>query len=192
VADYFPAFLDLRGRRCLIAGGGPVAERKALALLDSGAHVVVVAPALTPALAVLARTGVLEHRPRTFRKSDLRGCTVAIAATAVDEVDAIVADVGRRRGVLVNVVDRPALCDFIFPSVVRRGALQIAVSTSGRSPALAREVRKKVESLIGPEYETLVERVGAARRQARGLARTQAERLAAGEGVLALARPTLA
>jgi len=191
VADYFPAFLDLRGRRCLVAGGGPVAERKVLALLDCGARVLVVAPAVTPALAVLARTSVVEHRARKLRKSDLRGCALAIAATAVDDVDAMVAEVGRRRRVLVNVVDRPALCDFIFPSVVRRGALQIAVSTSGRSPALAREVRRKVETLIGPEYEALVERVGIARRHARSVARTPAERVSAGERVLALARPTL-
>jgi precorrin-2 dehydrogenase len=87
----------------------------------------------------------------------------------------------------VNVVDRPALCDFIFPSVLRRGGLQIAVSTGGTSPALAREIRKRLETLVGPEYGDLVERVGSARRQARARARTAAERMEAGERVVALA-----
>jgi len=188
VPAYFPAFLDLRGRRCLVVGGGDVGERKARALLDCGAEVTVVSPGLTPGLAALATGGSLRWRRRAFRKVDVRGCTLVIAASGVASVDTAVAAEARRRGALLNVVDRPAQCDFIFPSVLRRGHLQIAVSTGGRSPALAREIRKRLEPQFGPEYATLVERVGVARLRARAAATTPAERMRAGEGALANSR----
>src|SRR5438128_11971469 len=124
--DYFPAFLDLRGRRCLVAGGGEVGERKARALLECGAHVTVVSPAVTRGLAALAAIGRIEHRARPFRRSDLRGCALAVAATGDLRVDEAVAAMARRLRVLLNVVDRPDHCDFILPSVLRRGDLQIA------------------------------------------------------------------
>jgi precorrin-2 dehydrogenase/sirohydrochlorin ferrochelatase len=187
VTDYFAAFLDLRGRRCLVVGGGEVGERKAAALLECGACVVVVAPLVTATLQRMARERLIEHRRRGFLASDVRGCVLAISATGVPDVDAAVVAAAQRRNVLVNAVDRPALCDFIFPSVLRRGALQIAVSTGGRSPALAREIRKRLETIVGPEYGSLVERVGSARRRARSRALTPSERRAAGERVVALA-----
>jgi precorrin-2 dehydrogenase/sirohydrochlorin ferrochelatase len=185
--DYFPAFLDLRGRRCLVAGGSEVGERKARALLECGAHVIVVSPTLTPGLAALAEGGCIERRERMFRRSDLRGCALVIAATGERRVDEALAAMARRWRVLVNVVDRPAHCDFILPSVLRRGELQIAVSTGGRSPALAREIRRRLEGLFGPEYAELVRRVGADRRRARVAATTMAGRLEAGERVARLA-----
>jgi precorrin-2 dehydrogenase len=185
--DYFPAFLDLRGRRCLVAGGGEVGERKARALLECGARVIVVSPTLTPDLAALAASGCIEHRARTFRRSDLRGCALAVAATGDLRVDEALAAMARRWRVLVNVVDRPDHCDVILPSVLRRGELQIAVSTGGRSPALAREIRRRLEDLFGPEYSELVRRVGADRRRARAAATTAAGRLEAGERVVRLA-----
>lgn len=185
--DYFPAFLDLRGRPCLVVGGGAVGERKVRDLLASQARVTLVSPAVTPGLIELVERGQIAHRPRRFLRSDLRGMRVVIATTGVPAVDEAIAAQARRRGVLVNVADRPALCDFIFPSVLRRGELQIAVSTGGRSPALAREIRRRLEGLFGPEYAELVERAGNERRGARAVAATPADRLAAGERAAALA-----
>jgi|SRR5690349_16354261 len=185
--DYFPAFLDLRGRRCLVVGGGVVAERKVHGLLECGARVTVVSPALVPGLAQLAMVGRVDYRARRFRKIDVRRCVLVIAATGVRVIDDAVAAGARRHGALVNAVDRPARCDFIYGSVLRRGELQIAVSTGGRAPALAREIRRRLEPVIGVEYAALVERVGRARRAARAGAPTAAARLAAGERVVAAA-----
>jgi precorrin-2 dehydrogenase/sirohydrochlorin ferrochelatase len=187
VADYFPAFLDLRGRRCLVVGGGAIGERKTKDLVDCGARVTVVSPALTPALSALAAAGLVAHRARTFLRSDVRGCALVIAATGSARVDDAVAAEARRRNALVNVVDRPTHCDFIVPSVLRRGELQIAVSTGGRSPALAREIRRWLEPLFGPEMGEVVEHVGRARARARAAALTPAARLEAGERVVRLA-----
>ena len=169
---YYPAFLDLRDRRCLVVGGGAVAERKVEALRDAGARVVVVSPTLTGALDALVAAGSIEHRARRFRRHDTRGCALVVAATGVRTVDDAVAAAARRVRALVNVVDRPAACDFILPSVLRRGDLQIAVSTGGTSPALAREIRRRLEAEIGDDYGELVASVGRAR------ARLRARRLA--------------
>jgi precorrin-2 dehydrogenase / sirohydrochlorin ferrochelatase len=187
VPDYFAAFLDLRGRRCLVVGGGEIGERKARALLLSGAEVTVVSPAMTRGLAALAALGRIADRRRTFRRSDLRNCALVVVATGDQGVDDAVAAMARRARVLVNVVDRPEQCDFILPSVLRRGELQIAVSTGGRSPSLAREIRRRLETLFGPEYGELIARTGEARRTARAAARTPAARLEAGRRVAALA-----
>jgi len=187
VPDYFAAFLDLRGRRCLVVGGGEIGERKARALLACGAEVTVVSPTVTPGLAALAIVGRVVERRRPFRRSDLRGCALVVAATGNPEVDDAVAALARRARALVNVVDRPERCDFIVPSVLQRGQLQIAVSTGGRSPALAREIRRRLEARFGPEYAELVARTGRARRAARAVAPTPTARLAAGRRVAALA-----
>jgi precorrin-2 dehydrogenase/sirohydrochlorin ferrochelatase len=185
--DYFPAFLDLRGRRCLVVGGGVIAERKVHGLLECGARVVVVSPTLVPGLARLAADGRIEHRARVFRKVDARRCVLVIAATGIAIVDDAVTVAARRHRALVNAVDRPARCDFIYGAVLRRGELQIAVSTGGRAPALAREIRRLLEPVVGAEYALLVERVGRARQAARTTAATRQARLAAGERVVAMA-----
>lgn len=185
--DYFAAFLDLRGRSCLVVGGGPIAERKVRHLLACGARVNLVSPAVTPALSELACAAAITWCPRRFLRRDVRGCRVVIAATGDPEVDGAVATAAARQRALVNVVDRPDACNFIFPSVLRRGQLQIAVSTGGRSPALAREIRRRLEWAFGPEYADLVERVGVARGRARAGADTMEARLKAGERVVALA-----
>lgn len=187
MAEYFPAFLDLRGRRCLVVGGGAIGERKARDLLDCGARVTVVSPTLTPGLDALVAAGLVVHRARRFRRWDVRGCAVVIAATNEASVDVAVAAEARRQHALVNVVDRPSHCDFITPSVLRRGELQIAVSTGGRSPALAREIRRRLEPLFAPELGELVERVGRERARARAAAPTPAARIDAAERVVALA-----
>lgn len=186
MADYFPAFLDLRRRRCLVVGGGAIGERKARALLECGARVTVVSPTVTPGLAALAASGRLAHRARPFRRSDPRGSVLAVAATGDASIDRRVAAAARRWRALVNVVDRPQHCDFIVPAVLRRGELQIAVSTGGRSPAIAREIRRRLERFFGPEYGELIARAGEARRRAREEARTAAERIEAGERVARL------
>jgi len=193
VPAYFPLFLDVAGRRCLVVGGGPIGERKARSLLDCGARVVVVSPALTLSLASLVEAGRVEHRARAFRRADVVGCRLVIAATGRPAVDRRVAEAARRRRVLVNAVDRPAWCDVILPSVLRRGELQIAVSTGGRSPALARDIRRQLEPWFGEELAALVERAGRERARARVRARTAAARARAGERVArrALARTRL-
>ncbi len=185
--DYFPAFLDLRDRPCLVVGGGEIGERKARELLACQARLTVVSPCLTPGLRTLAEAGRLVWRSRAFLRSDVRRCALVIAATGIPAVDTAVAAEARRRGVLVNAVDRPAQCDFIFGSILRRGELQIAVSTGGRSPGLAREIRRRLEPMFGPEYAELVEQVGRERAHARLRASTAVRRLAAGETVVARA-----
>jgi precorrin-2 dehydrogenase/sirohydrochlorin ferrochelatase len=179
--DYFPAFLDLRGRRCLVVGGGEIGERKTRALLECGARVTVVSPSFTPGLVALAEIGQIERRARTLRRADLRGCALVIAATGDARADEAMAALARDARVLVNVVDRREHCDFIMPSVLRRGELQIAVSTGGRSPALARDIRRRLEPLFGPELGEVVERVGRERARALARLRTPADRAHAGE-----------
>ena len=190
MADYYPAFLNLRGRRCLVVGGGAVAERKVGGLLEAGARVLVVSPTLTPALAALAAARAVHHHQRPFRRRDVRGCTLVVAATGRVTVDDGVVHAARRARALVNVVDRPDACDFILPSTLRRGHLQIAVSTGGHSPALAREIRRRLEAEIGDEVGELVARVGRARARLRRRRLTPAARMRAADrlAVDALAR----
>jgi len=144
---YYPAFLDLEGRPCLVVGGGKVAERKALALLKAGARVKVVAPAVTARLAREKAAGRITHEGRRFRAADARGAFLVIAATDSREENE---KVSASATGLVNVVDTPELCNFIVPSSVVRGPLTIAVSTSGTSPAMARAIRKELEALYPP------------------------------------------
>ena len=157
----YPMFVKLAGRRCLIAGGGAVAQRKAEGLLDAGAEVTVVSPELTGALGQLHRQGRISWRQRAFVPADLAGAFLAVAATDDPAKNAAIAAGCREAGILVNVADEPELCDFLVPSVARRGRLAIAVSTGGASPLLARQVRAKLEeSLAGPwgEYAELLAR----------------------------------
>jgi precorrin-2 dehydrogenase/sirohydrochlorin ferrochelatase len=167
VSVYYPIFVDLTRRRCLIVGGGPVAERKAQGLLEAMARVTVVSPALTTQLRRWALAGLVTHRPRPFEAEDVEGCALVIAATDRGAVNTHVARVARRRGIWVNVVDTPDECDFIAPAVVRRGALQLAISTGGNSPMLAKRLRQGLEAMIGPEYGDLTALLGALRAAAR-------------------------
>ncbi len=148
----------------LLGGGrGTVAERKVHGLLEARAHVWVVSPALTDVLGIWAADGALTHIPRTFHDDDVEGCALVIAAADQGEVNVHVARTARRRGIWVNVVDTPDACDFIAPAVVRRGALQIAISTGGKSPMLAKRLREGLEACIGPEYGELADVLGAMR-----------------------------
>jgi precorrin-2 dehydrogenase/sirohydrochlorin ferrochelatase len=161
----FPAFLKLQGRRCLVVGAGLIAEEKIESLLHAGARIQVVAPAATERVQSWAREKTIRWQPRKFRSSDLAGAFVVIAATSSSALHAQIYKQARRRGVLCNSVDDPENCDFYYGAVVRRGDLQIAISTAGHSPALAQRLRKKLEKDIGIEYERWVTRLGAARKR---------------------------
>ena len=151
--QYYPVYLDLRGRSCVVIGGGTVATRKVESLLEAGARVTVVSPALTEPLAALAETHEIVHHARPYRTGDLTGAALVFAATDDEDVHATIASDAAAAGVLLNVVDRPPLCGFIVPAVVRRGPITIGISTGGASPALARRMRRELEGSIGPEYE---------------------------------------
>ena len=150
----YPVNLVLDGRRCLVVGGGTIALRKVEGLLACGGRVTVVAPRITPELRALADV-MTEERP--WRPDDLDGMWLAIAATDDPAVNGAVYAEGQRRGVWVNGADDPANCSFTLPSVVRRGDLQVTVSTGGRSPALASWLRRRLEREIGPEYAVLLD-----------------------------------
>jgi precorrin-2 dehydrogenase / sirohydrochlorin ferrochelatase len=156
----FPAFLKLSGRRCLVVGAGLVAEEKIEGLLRAGADVRVVAPEATGRIRNLARKKKLRWDKRAFRASDLSGAFLVVAATSSPDLHAKIYRQAQRRGVLCNAVDDPEHCDFYYGSVVRRGALQIAISTAGLSPALAQRLRKKLEKEFGAEYEEWLKELG--------------------------------
>ncbi|MCL4533893.1 MAG: bifunctional precorrin-2 dehydrogenase/sirohydrochlorin ferrochelatase [Bacteroidetes bacterium] len=164
---YYPVFLRLTAGRCVVVGGGSVAARKVGDLLAAGATVRVVAPRVGAELRRLARQGRIELVEREYQAGDLAGARLVISATDDVEVNRAVAEEARRAGAWVNVVDDPSLCDFIVPAVVRRGDLVVAVSTGGKSPALARAVRREIEELLGPEYGTALEVVHSLRRELR-------------------------
>jgi len=161
----FPAFLKLAGRRCLVVGAGPIAQEKTEGLLRAGATVRVVAPQATRKIQAWARAGKIRWDARKFRSSDLSGAFLVVAATSSPALHDQIFNQAQRRGVLCNVVDDPERCDFYYGSVVRRGSLQIAISTGGHSPALAQRLRKRFEREFGAEYEHWLEEIGAARKR---------------------------
>jgi precorrin-2 dehydrogenase/sirohydrochlorin ferrochelatase len=174
IRQYYPVFLDLKGRDCVVVGGGKVAERKVLGLLKAGARVRVVSPGLTRRLAKEKTNGTIRHIPRRYRKTDLRGAFLVIAATdSGEENGRISSDAG---DILVNVVDTPELCNFIVPSTVKRGPLTIAVSTSGTSPAMARAIRKELESLYGGQFGRYLRGLAGLRARAAGEIKDKKER----------------
>jgi siroheme synthase-like protein len=158
-AVLYPMFVDVAGRRCVVVGGGGVASRKAHGLVERGAEVVVISPEVLPEL----KAGEVEIRTRPFEPGDLEGAFLAFAATNSREVNAAVAREAREIGIPVNVADRPAEGDFALPSTLRRGRLQVAVSTGGASPALARRIRAALEPTFAPEWSGIVERFRSAR-----------------------------
>jgi siroheme synthase-like protein len=162
-AKYYPVFLSIRGKRCAVVGGGEVALRKAKVLLDYGADVVVISPHICPELAELYRTGKLCAIDREYRSNDLAGVFIVIAATDDNRINRLVSSDARKKGVLVNVVDDADKSDFIIPSRLSKGNITIAISTGGKSPALARKLRLKLEDDLGDEYALLVDIIGEVR-----------------------------
>lgn len=150
---YYPVFLRLGGERCVVIGGGEVAERKVESLLAAGARVTVVAPTLTPGLAEWAARGEIALQQRAYRDGDLDGARLAFAATDDEILHAELARAAAAAGVPLNVVDQPRWCSFIVPAVLRRGELTVAVSTGGGSPALAARARDAIARALGPEWE---------------------------------------
>ncbi len=164
---HYPVFVDLSERRCVVIGGGPVAERKVEGLLAAGAAVTVISPGLTAHQEALAEEGRIRHVRREYGPGDLAGSELAFAATDDGGVNAAVAREGRERGVWVNVADDPVHGDFIVPSVLRRGDLVVAVGTGGASPALSRAIRAELEAYFTEEHAVLAEVVAGVRRELR-------------------------
>ena len=164
---YYPIFLDLSGRKCVVVGGGPVALRKAKALMEHGGNVQVISPDLCPELARMVEKGTIQVTQKGYESGGLEGAFIVIAATDDKEINSRVAREAGERGVLVNVVDDPKHSDFIVPSYLRRGPLTIAISTAGRSPALARKIRTLLEEEIGAEYASLALMIGEVRSELR-------------------------
>ncbi len=161
----FSIFLKLEMRACLVVGAGRVAQPKIESLFASGARVTVVAPKATDAVQAWAKAGKIHWEARAFAPTDLDGVFLAVAATSASAVNQQVFEEARRRNILVNAVDDPPHCDFYYGSVVRRGALQIAISTDGKSPALAQRLRKEMEQQYGPEYEPWLDELGRKRQR---------------------------
>jgi len=159
---YYPVNLDIRGKTCLVVGGGDVAVRKARSLLEAGASVVVVATEVDPKLRALE--GV-ELRERAFRDTDLHGAFLVVVATDDPVLNRCVGRDAADFGCLVNVADCPALSNFIVPATLRRGELAISVSTGGASPSLARHLRERLESQFGEEYADFVDVLAEIRRE---------------------------
>ena len=164
MSNLFPMFLKLEGKRCLVVGAGKVGEPKIASLIDTGARIHVVALAATAAVRDWARTGKITLELRALAAEDLAGTFLAVVATASPAVNESIYREAQHRGVLCNVVDVPQYCDFYYPAVVRRGDLQIAVSTSGQSPSLAQEIRQQLERQFSPAYEQWVAELGETRK----------------------------
>jgi precorrin-2 dehydrogenase/sirohydrochlorin ferrochelatase len=161
----FPMYLKLTGRRCLVVGGGSISEGKVAGLIHAGAKVDVVAPRATAQIKKWQKQRKLSWHRRKFRPSDLRGALLVVAATDSPEVHKQIFREATARHVLCNIVDVPPLCDFYYPAVLRRGDLQIAISTGGSSPSLAKRLRKEMESAFGPEYEAWLRTLSKQRRK---------------------------
>jgi siroheme synthase-like protein len=187
----YPVNLVVDGRRCVVVGAGRIAARKIDALLDAGARVHVVAPEVGEEVGAWAHAGRLTLDRRRFTASDLDGAWLATTATGVPDVDHAVYEAGEARGVWVNSADDPANCSFTLMSVVRRGDLVVTVGTGGRSPALAAWLRRRLADELGPEYETLLDLLAAAREEVRASGRSSEEpdwRQALDSGMLDLIR----
>ena len=161
--DYYPIFLNISGKRCVVVGGGQVSLRKVKALLEHRASVEVISPDACPELNKLAEDGEISVLPRSYRAGDIEDAFIVIAATSDRDTNLEVAQEAQRKAVLVNVVDDQGNSDFIAPSYVRRGDITIAVSTAGRSPALARKIRTRLEKDFGDEYASLARLIGEVR-----------------------------
>src|SRR5512139_2259611 len=173
---YYPMFLRVAGWRCLVVGGGQVAEQKVAALLKAEARVTVISPEATPTILQWASAHTIDYQPRCYRRGDVRGFRLAFAATGDEQIQQQLRREAREAGVLLNVVDRPERCDFIVPSVVEQGDLIVATSTSGASPALARRIRCELQESFGPEYAQALQLLRRLRQRLKGHVESPAER----------------
>jgi precorrin-2 dehydrogenase / sirohydrochlorin ferrochelatase len=173
--SFYPVFIELEGKRVVVVGGGSVACRKVQALLECGARIHLAGRALTPELQEMVEREAIHFLGREFKDEYLNNSFMAIAATDDKELNHRISACARERGVLVNAVDQPPDCDFIVPSILKRGDLQIAISTSGKSPALARRIRKGLERQFGEEYGTFLSMMGRLRKEILSLGLPQKE-----------------
>ncbi len=164
MTNLFPMFMKLTGKQCLVVGAGKVGEPKISGLIDTGARLHVVAIEAGSQVREWAGAGKIDLELRAFTARDLDGKFLTVAATASDSLNRLIYREAQQRGVLCNVVDVPEYCDFFYPAVVRRGDLQIAISTAGQSPSLAQKLRHQLERQFGPGYAEWVEQLGETRR----------------------------
>jgi precorrin-2 dehydrogenase/sirohydrochlorin ferrochelatase len=152
VVKYYPIYLNLEGKKCVVVGGGAVAERKVISLVEAEGEVEVISPEITPKLAEMKSLGVISHVEREYRPGDLKKAFLVVGATDDPEINSSIFREANSADTLVNIVDSPEDCNFIVPSVVRREDLLISISTSGSCPALAKKIREDLEKTYGPEY----------------------------------------
>ena len=164
MTSLFPMFIKLAEKQCLVVGAGKVGEPKIGGLIDTGASIRVVAIVASAVVREWAGAGKIDLRLRPFSAADIGGKFLVVAATASNRLNELIYREAQRRGVLCNVVDVPEYCDFFYPAVVRRGDLQIAISTAGQSPSLAQKLRRQLERQFGPGYAVWVEQLGETRR----------------------------
>jgi precorrin-2 dehydrogenase/sirohydrochlorin ferrochelatase len=175
---FYPIFLNLKGKRVVVIGGGEIAERKVESLLGTGASVIVVSPAVTPGLAALAGQDRILLRPRPYATGDCDGAALVLSATDDAELSRKVFEEAGASGALVNTADQPGLCDFFMPAIVRRGRIAIAISTGGASPALAAQLRHKISEVVEPEYAQLADLLSSVRNEIRSRIPGESERKA--------------
>ena len=160
MAHLFPVFLSLSGKKCLVVGGGQVAERKVADLFDCEANIKVVSPEAEKNIQLWSNQGLISWQAREIQDNDLDDIFIVFVATNDRHINRKVADKCRQRGIMVNAVDDPPNCDFYVPAVVRRNSLVLAISTEGKSPMLARKLRERLEGIFGEEYGELVDFLG--------------------------------
>lgn len=182
---YYPIYIDIEDRDVLIVGGGAVCTRKAETMMKYGARVTVVSPEVTEEIDAWAREGKITLQRKPYEESDLDGRSMVIASTDDPCVNARVARDARRRRLPVNVVDVTHLCEFIVPAIVERGSIQIAVSTGGKSPALARTLKEELQRLVGPEYAEVNDTLGSLREAAKKTLPTDTDRKRFFDGIIA-------
>ena len=173
---FYPVYLNLKGRRVVVVGGGEVAERKVESLMPCQASVIVISPDVTAWLSALFDQKRIEWLARPYMKGDCARATLVFSATDDAEVNRAVYVEATALGIFVNTADQPELCSFIMPAVVRRGHIGIAISTSGTSPALAARLRRKISLVIGPEYGQFSQLMVRARREIRSRVASERER----------------
>jgi precorrin-2 dehydrogenase/sirohydrochlorin ferrochelatase len=162
---YYPVHLDIKNRNCLIVGGGSVGTRKVKTLMECEARVTVVSPDPTPQLTQLASEGAVTLKKRAYQSDDLTGMFLVIGATDDEQLNRQISKDAEQAHILCNIADRPEVCNFVLPSIVRRGDLVITISTSGKSPALAKHLRQKLETQFGREYADFLLLMGAIRQK---------------------------
>jgi siroheme synthase-like protein len=182
---YYPIYIDIEDRAVLIVGGGTVCARKAETMMRYGARVTIVSPEITDEIAAWEQAGVLAVCLKKYAEADLEGASMVIASTDDQCVNARVARDCRRRRIPVNVVDVTHLCEFIVPAIIEKGSIQIAVSTGGKSPAIARTLKEDLQQTIGPEYAEVNDLLGTLRKSAKQVLPTDIDRKRFFDGIIA-------